>query len=192
MVGVLGRLRRARRVRWRRLRRLGRARLDWPASLAVREALEELDEELRRWANRQLPDDHEPFCPVARKDVPPRADCYCYLAGPRGVVRKLKVKVQDMERHKYRVGEPVRFVFDEMIRKHETTDKGLIVGRSIHRLTGEPEYWVEWQDLGGAKMKHAERELEIDPEAEGGVEAIERNYGPMRRRLRRLRRWVRS
>lgn len=79
-----------------------------------------------------------------------------------------------------------------MIRKHETTDKGLIVGRSIHRLTGEPEYWVEWQDLGGAKMKHAERELEIDPEAEGGVEAIERNYGPMRRRLRRLRRWVRS
>lgn len=174
----------------RRGRRL--PRLSWSASLAVRQALELADEELRRWANLQLPDDHEPYCPIAKKYVPPRADCYCYLAGPRGVVRKLGKKVQDMERHKYQIGDPVRWALLESGLRMGKGERGSIVGKQSNRLTEAPEYWVRWQTLGETSFLIGEHALEIDAEAEGGLEAIERHYGPMRKRLRRLRRWVRS
>lgn len=69
-----------------------------PVKLEVNRLLDELDERLRRWANNMLAENHEHCCPRYQDRGVTESDCSCYLTGPRGIVRKLKVEIDEKKK----------------------------------------------------------------------------------------------
>lgn len=86
-------------------------------------------------------------------------------------------------RYRYEIGDPVIHT--------KSGSRGRICDRQLHRYTGEPEYQIDWGDDQFANDRtYYQAGLELDLEAQGGVEALERGMSPMTVRLRRLRKKV--